>query len=195
MSDEIREPSYSKPVIQRMVEGANGYTIYNDMRDPNSNRDPYAPSRDLVYSMKYMLDQLWRDLKQENDEADPEKVGKSGFTYNRLLEGFNSLVDTINSFVGKYRGKVGLTIDECARDNGYADLEPQLKLYLEACLGRLYLAAFFFAARSLTPQGGAPLGDIGYNKSFDFIAHEVKHALDGIETSYARKLKHGREED
>lgn len=195
MSDEIKEPSYNKPVIRRMVEGANGYTIYKDLGDPNSSRDPYAPSRDLVYSMKMMLKQLWEDIKKENDESEPEKVGKSGFTYNRLLEGFNSLVDTINSFVGKYSGRVDLTIDECAKNNGYADLEPQLKLYLEACLGRLYLAAFFFAARSLTPQGGAPMGDIGYGKTFDFISNEVKQALDGIETPYAKKLKDGREED
>lgn len=194
MTDEIKEPSYFKPVIHRMVEAANGHTIYNDMRDPNSNRDPYAPSRDLVYSMKMMLKQLWDDLKKENDESDPEAVGKSGFTTYRLLEGFNSLVDTINSFVGKNRGRVDLTIDECAKNNGYADLEPELKLYLEACLGRLYLAAFFFAARSLTPQGGAPMGDIGYGKAFDFIANEVKQALDGVETPYARKLKDARKE-
>ena len=102
MPEEIREPSYNKPVISRMVEGANGQTIYNDMQDPNSNRDPYARSRDLVYSMKNMLVQLLNDLLKENMSPTVNDVaGKSGFSNHRLLEGYNSLVDTINSFVGK----------------------------------------------------------------------------------------------
>lgn len=197
MSEEIREPAYNKPAIKRMIEGANGETIYNDMRDPNSNHDPYARSRDLVYSLKIMLPQLLRDLMEENMSPTVNDVaGKSGFSNHRLLEGYNSLVDMINSFVGSGRSHVGQTLDQAAVENGYADLEPELKLILEACLGRLYLAAFFFAARSLTPIGGTPMGDIGYNKTFDFIANEVKMALDGVETAYAKKIKkNAREED
>lgn len=196
MSEEpkIEEPAYQKPVIKKMVEESAGYTVFNDLSDPNSKRDPYAPSRDLVYSMKMMLSQMLNDLLAENEEEDNEKVGKSGFTNYRLLEGFNSLVDTINAFVGKNRGRIDLTIDEAATNNGYAQLEPELRQHIEACLGRLYIAAFFFAARSLTPQGGAPMGDIGYGKAFDFIANEVKQALDGIETPYARRLKDARKE-
>lgn len=190
MPEEIREPSYNKPVISRMVEGANGQTIYNDMQDPNSNRDPYARSRDLVYSMKNMLVQLLNDLLKENMSPTVNDVaGKSGFSNHRLLEGYNSLVDTINSFVGKGKSHVNQTLDDAARENGYADLEPQLKLIMEACLGRLYIAAFFFAARSLTPIGELPMADIGYGKTFDFVANEAKMALDGVETPYARKLK------
>ena len=192
----MTENSSEKPILQYMQEGADGYTIYNDMRDPNGNRDPYAPSRDIVYSMKFILQQLLNDLLTENNSPTVNDVaGESGFSNHRLLEGYNSLIDTINSFVSKNRPRPDLTVDEAAKENGYAQLEPQLKLIMEAALGRLFIAMFFYAARSLTPLGsGAPAGDIGYNKSFDFIAKEVTQALDGVETPYARKLKNARKE-
>lgn len=194
MTDEIREPSIEKPVIKHMVEGANGQTIFNDYGDPNSKHDPYAHSRDIVYSMKYILMQALNDMIIENNSPNVDDVvGKLGFTNHRLLEGYNSLVDTINSFVGSKRARVDLTIDEAATGNGYAQLEPELKLILESEIGRLFIAMFFFAARSLTPQGGKPLGDIGYNGAFDFIASEVKQALDGVETPYAKGLKEKRD--
>lgn len=188
------EEKPTKPVLQYMQEGADGYTIYSDMRDPNSHRDPYAPSRDIVYSMKFVMKQLLDDLLTENNSPTVNDVaGASGFSNHRLLEGYNSLIDTINSFVSKNRPRPDLTIDEAATENGYAQLEPQLKLIMEAALGRLFIAIFFYAARSLTPLGsGVPAGDIGYNKAFDFIAKEVTQALDGVETPYAKRLKDAR---
>ena len=193
MSDEIKEPSYEKPIVKYMVEGANGQTIFRDMSDPNSSHDPYAHSRDIVYSMKYILIQVLADVLEENHSPSvDDKIGETGFTNHRILEGYNSLVDTINSFVGSKRSRIDLTIDEAATANGYAQLEPTLKLILEAAIGRLFIAMFFFAARSLTPIGGKPLGDIGYGGAFDFVANEVKQALDGVETPYAKGLKDAR---
>lgn len=181
---------YQKKAIQRLVEESNGHTIFDDRQDPNRARDPYSPSRDLTYYMKIALPQILDDMLTENmSPTANDIIGKSGFTNHRLLEGFNSLVDSINGFVGKGRDHVGQTLDEVFEENGYAALEPELKLVLEATMGRLFIAAFFFAARCLTPVGGQPLGNIGYGGTFDFMANEVKQAMDGVETPYARKLK------
>lgn len=192
---EIKDPWYEKPAIQRMVEESNGQTIFDDRRDPNRARDPYSPSRDLVYYMKVVLPGVLEDLMGQNmSPTVNDAIGKTGFTNHRLLEGFNSLVDTINGFVGKSSSHVGQTLDEVAEANGYKQLEPELKLILEATLGRYFLAAFFFAAKCLTPVGGDPLGDLGYKGTFDFVSNEVKQALDGVETPYAKGIKDARKE-
>ena len=50
-----KDPWYAKPSIRRMVEGSNGYTVFDDRQVPNRTRDPYAPSRDFTYYMQYVL--------------------------------------------------------------------------------------------------------------------------------------------
>ena len=194
--NEIKDPWYEVPAIKRVVEEANGHTIYNDMQDPNRNRDPYAPSRDLVYYMKLILPCIQKDLfRDEMTRVVYDVAGRENFDNKRLIEGFNSMIDMINGFVGSGRSHVGQTLDEVAEEFGYAQLESYLKVILEAILGRYFLGSFFFAAKSLTPTGGKPLADIGYNGTFDFVTHETNMALDGIETEYARKIKNERKSD
>lgn len=192
--NEIKDPWYEKPCINRMVEESNGHTIFDDRQDPNRARDPYAPSRDLTYYMKLVLPDVLDDLLAENcSPTVNDAIGKSGFTNHRIMEGYNSLIDMINGFVGSGRNHVGETLDEVAEEFGYKQLEPGLKLIIEAMIGRYFIASFFFAAKCLTPMGGQPLGNIGYRGTFDFLSNETKQALDGIETEYARKIKNDRE--
>lgn len=191
-----QDPWYEKPCIKRMVEESNGHTIFSDRQDPNAARDPYAPSRDFTYYMKLVLPGIWDDMvKEELSPSIVEVAKKLGVENLRLREGFNSLVDTINGFVGSGRSHIGQTLDEVAEEFGYKQLEPETKTVLEAIIGRYFIASFFFAAKCLTPTGGTPVGNIGYKGTFDFISNEVKQALDGVETKYARKLKDEKEGD
>lgn len=190
-----KDPWYAKPCIQRMVIGSNGHTIFDDRQMPNQNRDPYAPARDFTYYMQYVLYDILQDLFDEDYSSSiTEMVKKWGVENRRLIESGNSLVDTINGFVGSGKSHVGQTLDEVAEEFGYKQLEPEAKTLIEAMVGRYFIASFFFAARCLTPEGGKPMGDIGYNGAFAFMANEFKQALDGVETDFARKLKDARKE-
>lgn len=190
-----KDPWYAKDCIQRMVTGSNGHTIFDDRQMPNHNRDPYAPSRDFTYYTQYVLMDVIKDLfNEEYAPSITQMAEKWGVSNIRLIEACNSLVDTINGFVGKDKSHVGQTLDEVAEKYGYKQLEPEAKTLVEAIVGRYFIASHFFAAKCLTPEGGKPLGDIGYNGAFDFMANETKQALDGVETPYARKLKDARKE-
>lgn len=194
--NEIVDPWYEKPCIKRMVEESNGHTIFSDRQDPNAARDPYAPSRDFTYYMKLVLPGIWDDMLKESYSPSVTAVAEKLNVGNlRLREGYNSLIDMINGFVGSGRSHIGQTLDEVAEEFGYKQLEPETKVLLESMVGRYFIASFFFAAKCLTPTGGQPLGNIGYKGTFDFLSNEVKLSLDGVETEYARKIKNGKKED
>lgn len=189
-----KDPWYAKPSIRRMVEGSNGYTVFDDRQVPNRTRDPYAPSRDFTYYMQYVLFDVVQDLFNEDySPSITEMIKKWGVENTRLIESCNSLADMISGFVGCSSSHVGQTLDEVAEKYGYKQLEPEAKTLVEAIVGRYFIASFFFAAKCLTPEGGKPMGDIGYEGAFAFMANETKQALDGVETPYARKLKDARE--
>lgn len=192
--NEIKDLWYEKPCIQRMVEESNGQTVFDDRHDPNKARDPYAPSRDFTYYMKWVVKDVWDDMDGRGySPSISAMVDKWAVSNNRLKETYNSFIDMVNGFVGGNKSHIGQTLEEVAEQFGYKQLEPEAKTLFEAMIGRYFIASFFFAAKCLTPVGGKPLGDIGYNGTFDFFAREVKLNLDGVETEYSRKLKEEKE--
>lgn len=148
----------------------------------------YSPNRDVLNTFPLVVNEIWDDIVAGNEYIYPKLAQRWKFNTSRILEAYNAYVDALSMF----RYETGsATFDEAAVSSGFSELDPRLRLMLEAAVGRYMAGIYFYAIKDVTAQGEDPPPYAGYD-TLQTIASEIKVALDGVETELAKRIKEHR---
>ena len=176
---EIDEPNFIGPPIKYSMSG----TRIEAGGDPN--KPIYDANVDIVNIMPYLLERvLYMLISDSNCPMIDRFCDEHNITVKDMEETYNAFIDTCNLFTGK---EARSTISEAAIDSGYADRPTEQKLALEAALGRLLMATYWFGIRARTEKSSKPTIPPAYDR-WPIIHREVLAALDGKITPYAEKV-------
>lgn len=176
---EVNEPNFIGPPIKYSMSG----TRIEAGGDPN--KPVYDANVDIVNIMPYLLERvLYMLISTQNCPMIDQFCDEQGIKVKDLEDAFNKFIDTCNLFTGP---EARSTISSAAKDSGYADVPKEQKLVIEAALGRLIMATYWFGIRARTEKSSLPTIPPAYDRWY-IIHKEVLAALDGVVTPYAQKV-------
>lgn len=176
---EINEPNFIGPPIKYSMAG----TRIEAGGDPN--KPIYDANVDIVNIMPYLLERvLYMLISTTNCPMVDKYCDEHDITVKDLEATYNKFIDTCNLFTGP---EARSTISSAANASGYASEPTENKLVLEAMLGRLVMATYWFGVRARTEKSSKPTIPPAYDR-WHIIHKEVLAALDGVKTPYAEKV-------